>query len=83
MPRFAVRLETAVVYQPHHPIARREVTELVVLAPDARTAETHACRVTAGDFRVKETLEVDRSYATGEPPAQPITEPIPVTLPGD
>lgn len=46
---YLARFPTPVVYQPDHPIARREVTELVVSAPTMHGAYVHAARVVQGD----------------------------------
>lgn len=48
MPRFRVSFPQPVTYQAGHPTAARQITELVVSAPDADGARDHAIRVTQG-----------------------------------
>jgi hypothetical protein len=47
--KWLVRFPRTVVYQPTHPIARREVVSLVVHADSAQGAVIHALRVVDGD----------------------------------
>ena len=47
--RYLVRFERPVTYQPDHPVARRDLTELEVEAPDGQAAIRHAIRTTTGD----------------------------------
>lgn len=68
MPRYAVRLETPVVYQPDHPKAQRPITELVVNAPTPEAALIHTIRVTTGEIAVREIVEVPTNYGQ-QPPA--------------
>lgn len=49
MAEFRVLFERPVVYLPDHRVHRREVTELLVNAPDEEAAKIHAVRVTQGD----------------------------------
>jgi hypothetical protein len=48
MPTYRFQLMRPVVYQPDHPIARREITELDVRANDEAMALSHLHRSTRG-----------------------------------
>lgn len=49
MPEFRVRFLTPVIYQAGHYKAEQRLSELIVRAPDATAAVTHAVRVVQGD----------------------------------
>lgn len=59
MPRFRVTFPSVVIYLPDHPKGNRPVTELIVSAPDARSAEIHAFRVVRGSVSYVEVTPVD------------------------
>lgn len=56
MAKYLVRLAAPVIYQPDHPKARREITELVVSAADAEQAKIHLYRSTLGNVQIAEVL---------------------------
>ncbi len=76
--KFLVRFLQPVVYQAEHPSARREITSLVVNAPNARGAELHAIRTCAGEI---EGLTVEPFIGVfGHPPQVEIVPDIPISI---
>lgn len=78
MPRWLVRFPRTVIYQPEHPIARREVVTLVVSAPTAQGAVIHALRVVEGD--VEGLTAEPFTGILGQPPLQEPTQDVPIEI---
>lgn len=71
MSRFLVRFLRSVVYQPDHPKARRDITELIVSTDDPGLALIHAYRTVSGDptgATVEPFLGSMGSPSVSEPP---------------
>lgn len=59
MPRFLIRFNQPVDYQPDHPVSRRlGITELLVSAPTLDHAKAHALRVTRGEGVIVDDIPV-------------------------
>ncbi len=57
MPAYLVRFAGVAVYQADHPKARREISELLVHAPNPLQASAHALRTTIGCAEIAEVIE--------------------------
>lgn len=88
MPHFVVVFDQSVIYQPDHPLGRREIPAgsvegLRVSAPSAHAAMLHAARTTRGDGGPVAVYAADGTLAWGIGPevitipavAAPLTEP--------
>ena len=65
--RYLVKFRQPVLYQPDHPIAKREVVELPVHAGSPREAEIHTFRVCGGPIEIAEIVLCEETI--GLPPA--------------
>lgn len=86
MPRYLVRLETPVVYQPDSLKARREVTELEVLSDTEADAVSHVHRTTRGRVTVAtievldKTASLAAAAARAAQPAEPDGPPLEIRV---
>ncbi len=77
MPLFVVRLAAPAWYQPDHPLARREVTELDVFAATKEGAEIHAYRVLTGEVKIVGTDLVQDKRSRRPAPVEDAPLPTP------
>ena len=79
---FLVRLAAPAWYQPDHPKAAREVTELPVNAPTEDGARIHAYRVLTGDVQITAIERVEDKRALRPAPINDLPLPDPEAAPG-
>lgn len=76
--RWLVQFPRTVIYQPDHPIARREVVQLVVNSPTAQGAIIHALRTVEGD--VEGLTATPFTGMLGSPPLDDTPDDIPIEI---